>query len=209
MTKVTQAKLVLFTRYPEAGRAKTRLIPALGPEGAATLHRRLTERAVAQMRRFLAASPVAGEIRFAGGDRDRMEQWLAGRLPCRPQEGNSLGERLQAAFAAAFAEGAEQVVIIGADCPGLDPKILAEAFAALTQADLVLGPAADGGYYLVGLTRPWAELFHAIPWGSGEVLTKTLCRAKALNLKIRLLEQLVDVDRPEDLRHFRDYPHPQ
>ncbi len=209
MNKATPAKLVLFTRYPRPGESKTRLIPRLGPEGAAALQRRLTEATVARMRLFLDGTPISGEIRFADGDRAGMEEWLGRSLPCLPQEGDSLGERLLAAFAAAFAGGARRVVLIGADCPGLSARILGEAFAALAENDLVLGPAADGGYYLIGLASPQPELFRAIPWGSSQVLAKTLYRAKALSLATRILEELADVDRPEDLRYFRDHPLPE
>jgi len=204
-----KAALVLFTRYPEAGRTKTRLIPALGPEGAADLQRRLTEQMVARMASFVAGFDATAEIRYAGGDREKMDQWLAGAIPCLPQKGDTLGERLQNAFAASFAKGAARVVIIGADCPGITPLLLAQAFSALGQADLALGPAADGGYYLVGLTRPQPALFHDLPWGSGEVLARTLARARDLRLSTHLLEQLADVDRPEDLRYLGDHSDPQ
>jgi len=196
-----QARLILFTRYPEPGRAKTRLIPALGAEGAAALQRRMSEAIACRMAEFAAQSPVSLEIRYTGGSQQAVEAWLSSGIPCRDQGEGNLGERLHRAFAQAFAQGARQVVAIGADCPGLTPALFARAFGALAREDLVLGPARDGGYYLVGLNRPAPALFSEIPWGSGEVLAATLNQAQGLNLSTHLLEPLADVDRPEDLRN--------
>ncbi|MFA7383832.1 MAG: TIGR04282 family arsenosugar biosynthesis glycosyltransferase [Desulfurivibrionaceae bacterium] len=209
MNKDIQARLILFTRYPEPGRTKTRLIPALGAHGAAALQRRMSEVLVGQMTQFASLSPASLEIRYAGGSRQAMEAWLATDIPCLDQGEGDLGARLHRSFAQAFAQGARTVVAIGADCPGLTPPLFAQAFAALATKELVLGPARDGGYYLIGLTRPTPALFAEIPWGSGEVLAATMKQAQALNLSTHLLETLADVDRPEDLRHIDYHPHPQ
>ena len=199
MNKDRQARLILFTRYPEPGRTKTRLIPALGAQGAATLQRQMSEAIVAQMAAFAAQYPVSLEIRYADGNQQAMEAWLASDIPCLDQGEGDLGDRLHLAFAQAFAQGARAVVVIGADCPGLAPALFAQAFVALTRNDLVLGPAMDGGYYLIGLKHPAPALFSQIPWGKGEVLAATLKQAQGLNLSTHLLEPLADVDRPEDL----------
>ena len=199
MNQDRQARLILFTRYPEPGRSKTRLIPALGAEGAAALQRRMSEAIVGQMARFAAQYPVHLEIRYADGNQQAVEAWLSSGIPCLAQDEGDLGERLLRTFARAFTQGAEKVVIIGADCPGLTPALFAQAFAALDNQELVLGPALDGGYYLVGLNHPAPALFSEIPWGSGEVLAATLKQARSLNLSLHLLEPLADIDRPEDL----------
>jgi hypothetical protein len=206
MNQDKQARLILFTRYPEPGRTKTRLIPALGAEGAASLQRRMSEAIVSQMAQFAAQYPVSPEIRYADGTQQAVEAWLASDIPCLAQGEGDLGDRLRRAFAQAFAQGAGKVVVIGADCPGLTPALFARAFAALDTQDLVLGPAKDGGYYLVGLNRPAPSLFSEIPWGTGEVLTATLKQAQALNLSTHLLESLADVDRPEDLFNYSAMP---
>ena len=169
----------------------------------------MSEAIVTRMAAFAANYPVSPEIRYADGNQQAMEDWLANDIPCLNQGEGDLGERLHRAFAQAFAQGAQAVVVIGADCPDLGPALFAQAFSALTRKDLVLGPAMDGGYYLVGLTRPAPALFADIPWGSGEVLTATLKQAQEMHLSIHLLEPLADVDRPEDLRHFDHYSHPQ
>jgi len=209
MDRDRQARLILFTRYPEPGRTKTRLIPALGAQGAAALQRRMSETVVAQMAEFAASYPVSPEIRYADGTPQAMEDWLSNDIPCLDQGEGDLGDRLRRAFSQAFAQGAKRVVVIGADCPNLGPPLFAQAFAALEQKDMVLGPAMDGGYYLVGLNQPAPTLFADIPWGSEEVLTATLEQAQALTLSIHLLEPLADVDRPEDLRHFDYHSDPQ
>ena len=204
-----RARLILFTRYPEPGRTKTRLIPALGAQGAAALQQRMSEALVGQMTRFASLYPASLEIRYAGGNRQAMAAWLATDIPCLDQGEGNLGDRLHRAFAQAFAQDAQAVVAIGADCPTLTPPLFAQAFTALATQELVLGPARDGGYYLVGLTRPRPALFAEIPWGSGEVLAATLKQAQTLNLSTHLLETLADVDRPEDLRHIDYHPYSQ
>ncbi|MDH4332132.1 MAG: TIGR04282 family arsenosugar biosynthesis glycosyltransferase [Desulfobulbaceae bacterium] len=204
-----QARLILFTRYPVPGRTKTRLIPALGAEGAAGLQRRMSETLIAHMAQFAHNYPVTPEIRFTDGNQEAMQNWLSSDIPCVAQGDGNLGDRLRRAFAQAFAQGVGRVVVIGADCPGLSPALFAQAFNALARQDLVLGPARDGGYYLLGLRRPAPSLFSDIPWGSGEVLAATLKQAQALNLTTHFLEALADVDRPEDLRHLDHHPDPQ
>jgi len=199
MDKDRQARLILFTRYPEPGRTKTRLIPALGAHGAAALQRRMSEAIVTRMAAFAADYPVRPEIRYADGNQQAMEAWLSNDIPCLDQGEGDLGDRLLRAFAQSFAQGAQAVVVIGADCPDLTPALFSQAFSALARKDLVLGPAMDGGYYLIGLTRPAPALFAEIPWGGGEVLAATLKQAQALELATHMLEPLADVDRPEDL----------
>jgi rSAM/selenodomain-associated transferase 1 len=193
-------RLIIFTRYPEPGRTKTRLIPALGATGAADLHRRMTEQAIAIARQLAALQAVALEVRYSGGDAALMQQWLGANLRLRAQSDGDLGARMREAFHEAFQQGCERVVIIGTDCPGITSGTLASAFAALRQSDLVLGPASDGGYYLIGLRRLIPPLFEGILWGTDSVLRHTLQIAEAADLRYSLLERLDDVDRPEDLR---------
>lgn len=202
MANMVTDQLILFTRYPEAGQTKTRLIPVLGAEGAADFQRHMTERLVGQVKKFQEQRAVSFAVRFAGGDAAVMRQWLGDLGRYAPQQGENLGARLQQAFSAAFAEGFQKVVVIGADCPALSPQILAEAFCLLEKNDVVLGPARDGGYYLVGLRAPHAELFTQVAWGTGDVLAQTIENASRIHLSVKLLEPLADVDRPEDLRHI-------
>ena len=190
-------RLIVFTRYPEPGTTKTRLIPALGPEGAADLQRRMTRHALSCASR---CDGVPVEVRYAGGDEPLMRQAFGSAFGYVPQGDGDLGARMDRGFRSAFDHGAGRVVVIGSDCPGITPELLRDAFAALERNDLVLGPAADGGYYLIGLRRPTPELFSGtLPWGMETVRAQTLAIAEGLGLSTALLPELDDVDRPEDL----------
>lgn len=192
-------RLILFTRWPRPGQTKTRLIPALGSTGAAEVQLRLTERTLATCRELLRRMPVRLELRGEGAYQAAFRRWLGLAPLIRPQAPVDLGLRMDLALRTALAEGEQRVVLIGSDCPGLTPDILEQAFAALAGHDLVLGPALDGGYYLVGLTRPAPGLFQDIAWGTDRVLGQTLRKAEELGLKAALLPELADLDRPEDL----------
>ncbi|RMG44240.1 MAG: glycosyltransferase [Acidobacteria bacterium] len=192
-------RLLLFVREPAPGRAKTRLVPALGPHGAAALYRRLAEhtaRETAALARDGASVTVLVDPPAA---LPAVAEWLGHRFTYRPQAEGDLGARLAAAFAEAFGEGARRVVAIGSDCPGLDRHRLHEAFAKLLGHDAVLGPAVDGGYYLLGLSRPVVEVFRDIPWSTGQTLAATRARLSEAHATVALLGELRDVDTPEDL----------
>lgn len=191
--------LIIFTRYPEPGKTKTRLIPALGAVGAANLQRQMTEHTIFQVKKLQQATALSVEVRFVGGNSQLMQDWLGLGLVYQSQGGGDLGQRMVRSLLDAFQSDAEQVMIIGSDCPGLSSQILATAFEQLQVFDLVLGPAIDGGYYLIGLRQPIEELFLNIPWGTGQVCQKTVDIAQKLNLSLVYLPPLADVDRPEDL----------
>lgn len=196
---MTQRHLVIFTRFPEPGKAKTRLIPALGPARAAELAREMTQHTLAWARELAEGYPVNIEIRFDGGDTESMATAFGNGLPYRPQGEGDLGCRMERAFDEAFLEGAHRAVIIGTDCPEITPDLILESFERLAACDLVLGPATDGGYYLIGLRADAPQLLTDIAWGSERVLEQTLHRADALSLNVSLLKTLSDVDCADDL----------
>ncbi|MEH2150827.1 TIGR04282 family arsenosugar biosynthesis glycosyltransferase [Nostoc sp.] len=191
--------LIIFTRYPEPGKTKTRLIPVLGNVGAANLQREMTEYTIFQVEELQKAMDISVEVRFAGGDSQLMQDWLGLDLLYQSQGEGDLGLRMARSLFDAFQSGRKKVIIIGTDCPGLNAQILATAFDKLQTFDLVLGPAIDGGYYLIGLRQPILELFVNIEWGTAQVFQKTLDIAQKLNLLHVNLLPLADVDRPEDL----------
>ncbi len=195
---VKSDRLILFSRYPIVGQAKTRLIPALGAAGAAQLQRRMTAWTLA----MAMTCEVPVQIVFCGGTIAQMQQWLGAGLDYQPQGEGDLGDRMARSLALAFAQGDDRVVIIGTDCPALDRDLVRQAFDRLDHTDLVLGAAEDGGYYLIGLRRWVPEIFQAIPWGSELVLAKTLAIADALAISYDILKVLPDIDRPEDLKHL-------
>lgn len=195
-------RLIVFARYPESGKAKTRLIPALGAEGAAALQDEMTRFTLARLA-GLRSQGTQSEVRYAGADEPAMRARYGPGWRYRPQPAGDLGTRLTAAVAEAFAEGCAATVLIGTDCPDLTLEIVESAFAALATAEVVIGPAADGGYYLIGQRRSIAELFQGIPWSTVAVLKATLQAAERLRLRVSLLPELRDVDNPEDLDVWR------
>ncbi|MDX2474638.1 MAG: TIGR04282 family arsenosugar biosynthesis glycosyltransferase [Candidatus Krumholzibacteria bacterium] len=186
--------LIIFTRFPEPGRTKTRLMPELGANGAAALHRALVERTLHTVRQASETRDVVLEIHHTG-EVAPMQAWLGAEWKYRPQAAGDLGARMLASLAAADGPA----VLIGTDCPDLTPEILVGAFAALPQNDVVLGPAADGGYYLVGMNSARPEIFVDIPWGGAQVLSSTRDRLAQAGLRWHELAILSDIDRPEDL----------
>jgi rSAM/selenodomain-associated transferase 1 len=193
----TLPRLIVMTRFPAPGRVKTRLISALGEDGAALLHRRMAERTLRTAGGV--ETPIEVEVCYTDADEPQMRRWLGQEILLREQRAGDLGQRMHKAFRAAFAEGAPCVVVIGADSPDLDRRHLLQAFELLGENDLVLGPAEDGGYYLIGLRRPIPALFEGIAWSTDRVLAQTLRITDELGLKVAQTERLFDVDRPEDL----------
>jgi uncharacterized protein len=201
-------RVILFTRYPEPGKTKTRLIPALGQAGACALHRRMTEETANKLRELSLLRPLSNEIRYSGGTQDLMQAWLGSGWHFATQGPGHLGLRMERAFQEAFQAGCLRVVLIGSDCPGLTPELLKKALDNLARHNLVLGPARDGGYYLIGMRRLLRPLFVDIPWGTEKVYLKTLEAARNLELNVLSLETLDDIDRPEDLtfwKHPKDF----
>jgi rSAM/selenodomain-associated transferase 2/rSAM/selenodomain-associated transferase 1 len=192
-------RLIIFTRYPEPEKTKTRLIPVLGSEGAAELHRQMAEHTLKRARELERCRLVSFEVRYDGGSRSLMEQWLGAEISFSHQGKGDLGARMARAFHEAFQAGMNRVVIAGTDCPGLTTDLMQKAFEALRQTDVVIGPANDGGYYLIGLRKAISQLFLDMPWGTEDLLERTIRVAKDLGLSVLLLEPLDDIDRPEDI----------
>ncbi len=206
-------RLILFTRYPEPGTTKTRLIPRLGAEGAADLQRQMTARVLAQARPLKNMRKLDLEVRHEGGTGLLMQTWLGGGVDYVEQGEGDIGQRMGRALHDAMQQGAVAVVLIGSDIPGITTALLAKAFAKVEEGTVVLGPAVDGGYYLIGLTASAldaasAAIFTDMPWGMSVVLEETCRRLERVGLSYRLLDLLADVDRPEDLIVWEAYPHP-
>ena len=186
-------------KQPRPGAAKTRLIPALGAEGAAELYRLLAEE---EIRRTAARAGEYERLFFYAPPEASLADWLPGE-DLLPQEGEDLGRRMSAAFDEAFRRGARRVAIVGTDAPFVSRDTVLEAFRSLDDHDLVLGPAHDGGYYLLALDQPRPALFQGIAWSTPAVLAATVDRAGTLGLTVRLLEPLRDIDTLDDVRAER------
>jgi rSAM/selenodomain-associated transferase 1 len=212
MTSV-QENILLFTKYPIAGKSKTRLIPILGPLGAAQLQRQMAFSIASKLKRFSKNRHSLLEIHYEGGSAELLQHWLGTSLIFKKQNQGDLGQRMALAIAAHLGEH-QSIVLVGSDCPDIDTSILENAFSALYDHAVVLGPAFDGGYYLVGIQGTLAEkslhfLFSDIDWGEENVLGQTLSRIKKLQLSFHLLKKLHDIDTPKDLKHLNHHPYVQ
>ncbi len=185
-------RIAVFARRPEPGRVKTRLSPALPAELACQLYAAMLEDTFETVRHAQADSRTVFWADVPDEDRSPAGFfWHA-------QKGAELGARLADAFDTVLVEGAHAVAV-GSDCPGLSAAILERALAALDRADLVLGPATDGGYWLIGLRRPAPSLFKDMEWSTDSVFSQTLARAAEAGLSVETLPLLDDLDTPADL----------
>lgn len=191
--------IAVMAKAPLAGYAKTRLIPALGAAGAARLHRRLTLRTLATAR---AAGLGALTLWCAPDPRQHFFRALHARcdVELRAQPEADLGQRMAHIFAAA---GGKPLLLIGSDCPLLEPDHLRQAALALQSADAVFITTEDGGYYLVGLRRPAPELFADMAWSTPQVMDRTRERLAALGLRWQEVARLWDIDDPADLARWQ------
>lgn len=195
--KYPDACIALFARVPVPGQVKTRLIPALGVEGACRLHERLLARIldVLQQQTLCAAELWLD----APGSHPLVDSC---GLPQHRQQGEDLGVRMAHAIEATL-QRYHRVIIIGTDTPTLDARYLEQALQALGQThDVVLGPAFDGGYVLIGVAGKPVPVFEAVEWGTDRVMQQTLARIASAGLRCHLLDPQPDVDRPEDLQYL-------
>ncbi len=209
MTTPQDWALLVFLKAPRPGRVKTRLAAGLHPDGparAAAIYRRLAETTVAETR-VLARAGVRVVLQVEPGDAlAEVGAWLGDDPILAAQAPGDLGSRMATAMGDAFAAGAARVVIIGTDCPGLRATHAALAFRALDEADLVIGPARDGGYWLVGARDGVPPLFTGVPWSTPEVFAATRALASEAGLTVALLETLGDVDTVDDLALLQGDP---
>ncbi|MDH5560477.1 MAG: TIGR04282 family arsenosugar biosynthesis glycosyltransferase [Deltaproteobacteria bacterium] len=197
-------QLVMLVKYPVPGKTKTRLTPHLTSQQAALVHREISERVLSSVLKSKVRVPFELEIHYEGGDLDLMKGWLGALETYTPQSTGDLGERITSLLKRHYRTPDKRIVLIGSDCPFLEHELLALAFDSLKTTSLVIGPAFDGGYYLIGTDGFYPELFEDIPWGSERVYWETLKRATLLGLKAKILKPLHDIDRPEDLRLWEE-----
>ncbi len=204
-----QEIILVFTRFPVPGQSKTRLIPALGAEEAAGLQRWMTHSLIVKTDRYIQEQPTAVEIYHDGGSNASMRSWLGGKRIYKRQSGGDLGQRMYAAIAGHL-HCYRSIILVGSDCPDISGSHLAAGFSALRRYDIVLGPAYDGGYYLIGVgttlsAEKLASVFTDIPWGEAGVLERTMARISELKLSYSLLPKLHDIDTPDDLKYLHHH----
>lgn len=194
---ITRLLLIQFTRTPQVGQVKTRLLPVLSAVEACELHSELT---LWTCRQLLASGLGEVELSVAGNTQHALfEQCLAaGAARVSQQRGANLGQRMFNAIDNGLAQY-DAVILVGSDCPGIDVKYLESAARTLATISVVLGPATDGGYVLIGARDITASVFRDIPWGSAQVYEKTLGALNKAGLTWQALPPLSDIDRPEDL----------
>ncbi len=192
-------QLIIFVKAPRLGTVKTRLAEQLGAAEAAAAYRLLVE---------VLLNGLAGieqvQLRFTPDDAaPEVNGWLRGPgWSLAPQGPGDLGQRLRHLFDQSFSRGARRVVVIGSDCPWVTAEDISAAWRALRDHDVALGPAADGGYWLIGLRASQPDLFDGIHWSESTVCEQTLDRIRAKNLRAHLLRTLRDVDSVEDWKFF-------
>lgn len=197
--------LIVFVKYPLPGMVKTRLARDVGNEQAACLYKNTAELVLARAAPPCLQGEYATAIFFSPAEHEvPVRQWLPRHDLYFPQQGVGLGERMLNAFRKGFSDGYTHISIIGSDCPDVSGEIITRSFALLDTRDAVIGPACDGGYYLLGLRQAAPGLFTAVDWGTGKVLGQTIDRMRTLKLSCALLPELRDIDRMEDLQYYRE-----
>jgi rSAM/selenodomain-associated transferase 1 len=192
--------LLVIAKRPAPGQTKTRLCPPLSPEQAAQLYECFLKDTLAAAR---AVPGAARLINYAPSDADGYFAGLAADFGRLPQVGADLGQRLNHALTRCLEEGFRRAVIMDSDSPTLPADYVVQAFEALESADVVLGPCEDGGYYLIGLTRPQPRLLREVQMSTPRVLEDTLALARAAGLRVALLPRWYDVDTVVELERLR------
>jgi hypothetical protein len=194
--------LIVYAKRPLPNHAKTRLGRTLGEERAAGVYARLL---YAYLHDLLAHDWGDAVVELSVTTPREVDFFSAAfpELTVRAQAPGDLGERIAHSFRQAFSQGAERVVLTGSDIPGLDHHRVQAAFDALEETPVVIGPADDGGYYLIGLRAPGAPLFNPITWSSEQVLEQTLALVEVQGLPVTLLPPLYDIDTLEEFERWR------
>jgi rSAM/selenodomain-associated transferase 1 len=191
--------LAILARTPRLHHTKTRLAPTLGASGAIQAHVELVEDTLARLHDISVAASSLWVTEIDATTRGWASTY---DIPLHAQPGGDLGKKMYGVLCSLLVD-AEQACLVGTDCPDIDLAYVEAAFAALTDNDVVIGPAEDGGYGLIGLREPAADLFSGVDWGSANVLRQTLDRAAASGLRTSLQQTIWDVDTPADWQRYR------
>lgn len=193
-------KLGIFVKIPAPGQVKTRLVPPLEPDQACELYTAFLKDLFTRLSRL---KKFSGTVFYAGTDAGDLAGLIPDRYALRPQTGENLGARMVDAFAEMLTGEASSAVLIGSDSPDIPLAFIKRAFQKLKNADVVLGPAFDGGYYLIGMKRPIQPVFEGIAWSEPTVMRDTLERVQAANLSLSMLPPWYDIDSAESLRFLQ------
>jgi len=190
--------VILFVKLPEKGKVKSRLATGLDGDMVIRLYECMVLDAIDMLNSGHYSFRICFDPPEAG---DRIQQWLGHSYAYVPQFGDGLGDRMEQAFSRLFSEEVSEVVLIGSDIPGVTPAIIDEAFKALATHDSVIGPASDGGYYLIGFRKGalCPDIFHRMTWSTSGVFEETVRRLHRASCSVHVLPECRDVDRREDL----------
>jgi rSAM/selenodomain-associated transferase 1 len=193
--------LIIFLKYPEKGKVKTRLAKEIGNEKALLIHKKLVSKILNQINH----NNYDISICYYPKDKNReVIKWINIKdYKYVPQKGTDLGIKMLNAFIDSLSSGYKRTVLIGTDCLEINDSIISKSFHLLEGNDLVLGPATDGGYYLIGLKTIFESLFQNISWSTDKVLKQTLNRVKELNIEYKFLDFCNDIDTLEDLNNYK------
>ncbi len=186
---------MIFVKNPEPGKVKTRLAKSVGDDAAFKIYLKLLNHTMEQAKSVNCTKEVWYSL-FVDVD-DLFDKKLFQK---KVQSGSNLGDKMKHSFKSAFACGFEKVVIIGSDCPGISTELIESAFEKLERSDLVIGPAFDGGYYLLGMKEFIPGIFDTIPWSTSKVFDRTVEIANAKSLSTATLTVLRDIDTEDDLK---------
>lgn len=192
---VVKQLLIIFTKNAQLGKVKTRLAATIGDAEALHTHQLLVEKTAVQM-----SSILYDKVVYYSDHIEDDDLFSTNGYHQHVQFGEDLGQRMHHAFCAEFNKDYSSIVMIGTDCPGLDAENVTKAFELLKSNQLVLGPAHDGGYYLIGLSSPRKELFSGIEWSTSSVFEKTLEIAKLAQMSVGILSTKRDIDTFDDLK---------
>lgn len=193
-----KALIIIFIKNPVAGKVKTRLAKTIGDAMALTIYNLLLDHT-----RTVTKKLHCDKIVFYSDFIDNNDSWDQNYFLKTKQEGIDLGDRMSNAFRFAFSKGYTKTLIIGSDCPDLNEAHIENAIQYLNESEIVLGPAKDGGYYLLGMKQFFPELFSNKRWSTEHVMKDTLEDISRLNLSVRLLPELTDIDEEKDMERYR------
>ncbi len=197
MTKKIKNGLIIFAKFPQEGKVKTRLAEGIGNKMATQVYKLCAENLFDQA----ANISITNTFLFfdPSSTKEKMKEWIKFDFAYHPQNNSDLGKRMAEAFKTLFDNGVKKAVIVGTDVPDMNKKIIEQAFDLLDKYDLVISPSPDGGYNLLGMKKLHLSLFENIKWSSSSVLNRTIEEANKQNLTIKLLDKLIDIDTEKEL----------
>ncbi|HEY5372002.1 MAG TPA: TIGR04282 family arsenosugar biosynthesis glycosyltransferase [Hanamia sp.] len=196
---MTENVLIVFVKNIMEGHVKTRLAATLGNNAAMDIYKQLLRNV------HYKIQPLDVDKIVFYSDFIEEDIWENNLFQKKIQQGNDLGERMKNSFKSSFTDGYKNAIIIGTDCPGININILENAFLKLNDSDIVIGPATDGGYYLLGTKKEYPFLFQNIEWSTNKVLQQTIDLCDKNQLSYFLLTELSDIDEEKDLIHLKHF----